>query len=325
VIRVALAGLGDIGTQAHLPALLRSDRVEVAALVDPDPERLAAAARLVPDADAHADLAPVLADDTVPAVVLATPPWITTGLVADALRAGRYVLAEKPLGTSLAAVEALTALPHDRLQVGLTYRHDPALARLRDWISGGLLGAPLLIRAHIYDEPRADDGPYARRMRATLDHGSPVVHEGAHLFDWLAFLLGGGPDEVADAWALATEPGLGSPNLAGARLVWPDGTTAVTEFGWWTDALPRCAVGVLGSRGYAVLDGYTFDLELRTRDETRVAYFPGDRTTRSFDRQLDRFCDLVSGRTGRAVPGLAEGLAGLALSERIVATAGGRT
>ncbi|GAA3513506.1 Gfo/Idh/MocA family protein [Actinocatenispora rupis] len=323
MIRLALVGLGDIATQAHLPALLRSARVEVTALVDPVPERLAAAAHLVPGAARYDCLEPVLADPAIPAVVLATPPWITAGLVRDALAAGKYVLAEKPLGTSLAEVERLTEMAHDRLQVGLTYRHDPALDRLREWIAGGLLGSPLLIRAHIYDEPRADDGPYARRMLGTLDHGAPVVHEGAHLFDWLAYLLGGGPSEVADAWALATEPGLGAPNLGGARLVWPDGTTAVTEFGWWTDALPRCEVSVLGADGYAVLDGFTFDLELRTRDETRAARFPGDRTTRSFDRQLDRFADLVTGRTDRAVPGLAEGLAGLALSERIVAMAGG--
>ncbi|HEY3684665.1 MAG TPA: Gfo/Idh/MocA family oxidoreductase [Streptosporangiaceae bacterium] len=324
MIRVALAGLGDIAAQAHLPALLRSPRIEVAALADPDPDRRAAAARLAPGAAAYDGLAPVLADPSIPAVVLATPPWITTGLVRDALAAGKYVLAEKPLGTSLAEVRKLADLPHDRLQVGLTYRHDPALDRLRTWIADGLLGSPLLIRAQIYDEPRAADGPYARRMRATLDHGPPVVHEGAHLFDWLAFLLGGPPSGVADAWALATEPGLGSPNLGGARLTWPDGTTAVTEFGWWTDALPRCAVGVLGADGYAELDGLTFDLELRTRDETRAARFPGDRTTRSFDRQLDRFADLAAGRTDRAVPGLAEGLAGLELSERIVAMARGR-
>ncbi|GIL25046.1 Gfo/Idh/MocA family protein [Actinocatenispora comari] len=323
MIRLALAGLGDIATHAHLPALLRSERVEVAALVDPLPERLAAAARLVPEAATHASLTPVLADPSLVAVVVATPPWVTTGLVRDALAAGKYVLAEKPLGTSVAEVEQLTTAPHERLQVGLTYRHDPALERLRDWITGGLLGSPLLIRAHIYDEPRAADGRYARRMLGTLEHGAPVVHEGAHLFDWLAYLLGGGPSEVADAWALATEPGLGAPNLGGARLRWPDGTTALTEFGWWTDALPRCEVSVLGADGYAVLDGFTFDLQLRTRDETRVARFPGDRTTRSFDRQLDAFADLVTGRRDTAVPGLDEGLAGLALSERIVAMAGG--
>jgi predicted dehydrogenase len=40
LVRVALAGLGDIGTTAHLPALSADSRVEVCAVVDVDEQRL---------------------------------------------------------------------------------------------------------------------------------------------------------------------------------------------------------------------------------------------------------------------------------------------
>ncbi|MEQ7128317.1 Gfo/Idh/MocA family oxidoreductase [Actinopolymorpha sp. B11F2] len=321
-VRVALVGLGDIGLGAHLPALLRSERVALVGVVDPRPERRALAVEAAgSDVPAYADIDDLGSATAADAVVLATPPWVTTGLAATILRTGQYVLAEKPLATSVAATHALVELPPAdlaRLQVGLTYRHDPALARLRTWIRDGPLDGPLLIRAHIYDE-RLDptDPAHSHRIREALAHGSPVVHEGAHVFDWLAYLLDGSPERVADAWAVRTDATFASPNLTGARLAYPRGTTALVEFGWLTDGLPRCELSLLGQRAYAVLDGFTFRLRLTMATGVEVVDDPVDRTTRCFDRQVAAFVDLVKGRVDKAVPGLAEGFASLSLAEEV--------
>jgi myo-inositol 2-dehydrogenase/D-chiro-inositol 1-dehydrogenase len=137
------------------------------------------------------------------------------------------------------------------------------------------------------------------------------MHEGSHVFDWLAYLLDGATPTVADAWAV-------SQNLIGARLSYPGETTALCEFGWLTDQLPRCELSFLAQRGYAVLDGFTFRLTLHTNDGVEVFDQPADRTTRCFDRQLDRFAALVRGESQQAAPGLAEALAAVELSERVV-------
>jgi predicted dehydrogenase len=307
--RLALVGLGDIAVAAHLPALLRSPAVDLVAGVDPLEERR----RTIVDVPTYSRIEDL--PGPVDGYVLATPPWVTTELAAGLLRQGRFVLAEKPIATSVAAAAPLTALPQAesaRLQVGLTYRHDPALARLRDWIRQGPLDGPLLIRAHVYDE-RLDpaDPEHAERIRRTLEHGPPVMHEGSHVFDWLAYLLDGAPATVADAWALP-------PNLIGARLAYPGGTNVLCEFGWLTDQLPRCELSFLAQQGYAVLDGFTFRLTLHTNDGVEVFDQPTDRTTRCFDRQLERFVALVRGDSAEAVPGLAEALATLELSQRVV-------
>lgn len=324
-VPVALVGLGDIGLSAHLPAILGRSDVALAALVDPAPERRQQARNLLVASghDAvptHTEVAEVLADERIPALVLATPPWVTTDLAATALSAGRHVLAEKPIATSVAAAGPLRSLPagaRARLQVGLTYRHDPALEALRDALAAGRLGGPLLVRAHIYDERRDPADPaHAERIAAALRHGTPVMHEGSHVFDWLAVLLGG-PAEVRDAWALRTAPDAPAPNLTGARLAYPGGTVVLMEFGWWADRLPACELSILGDRGHAVLDCATFRLELSTADGTEVVDPPGERTARCFDRQLARFVELVSGRRAVPEPGLSDGLAALALSERV--------
>src|SRR5690606_2762448 len=172
------------------------------------------------------------------------------------------------------------------------------------------------VRAHIYDEALdpADPG-HAQRIRTTLRHGPPVVHEGAHVFDWLAVILGSAPAGVADAWAVRTDPGFAAPNLIGGRLAYADGTTALVEFGWLTAAQPRTELSLLGPDGYACLDGATFDIRLATAGRHEAVQFPGDRVERCFDRQLDRFVELVTGRRSTPEPGLAEGRSALALAE----------
>jgi len=321
---LALAGLGDIGLHAHLPALLRNPAVRIAGVVDPRAERLASLCGAFPT---YTDLAPVLDDPDVRGVVLATPPWVTTGLIGTVTASGRYVLAEKPVATTVAAAESLRALVPARrrlVQVGLTYRHDPAMRLLRQWIADGRLGGPLLVRAHIYDERRSTaDAAHSARIETTLAHGLPVVHEGAHVFDWLRYLLGGPPVGVEDAWSLSTRAGLPGANQCGARLIYPQGTVVLVEFGWLTDALPRCELSFLGDRGHVVLDGTTFAMRLHTAAGVERVEFEPDRTTRCFDKQLNRFVELVNGERVLPEPDLDDALAALELCERVAALASG--
>lgn len=325
MISAALVGLGAIGQNAHLPALLRSADVTVTAVADPVPDRHEQVRSQLPaGTPLLQDLDQVLELPDVDVVVLATPPWVTPDLAVRAARSGRAVLVEKPIATSSVAAgtyDALTTAERGRVQVGLTYRHDPALAHLRGLIADGALGTPLLVRAHIYDEARTDDQDHARLIEDTLQHGSPVIHEGAHVFDWLTYLLGGAP-EIADAWSMATRTGLGQDNVTGARLDYRDGTVALVEFGWLTARLPRCELTFLGDRGLATLEGQAFDLEVAIDGEAaQQITFPGDRGTRCFDLQVQRLVDLVSGRCPLADPGLDAGLAALKLSEEVAARA----
>jgi myo-inositol 2-dehydrogenase/D-chiro-inositol 1-dehydrogenase len=257
--------------------------------------------------------------------VLATPPWVTPELVVRCAQAGLFVLAEKPVATSIEAAGGYDELDEDqrrRVQIGLTYRHDPALEQLAAWIEDGTVGTPVLVRAHIYDEAfRPANTEHAARITATLAHGSPVVHEGAHVFDWLTHLLGGPPESLDDAWSAATRPGLPAANLTCARLSYPGGHLALVEFGWFTAALPRCELSVLGDRGLAVLDGFTFDLTLTTADGARTVRFPGDRTTRCFDRQVQRFVELYDGTRKAGEPSLDDGIAALRTAQHVAGRA----
>lgn len=324
-MRTAIVGLGDIGLGAHVPALRRHPDIELVLGVDQSAERREVlAAEGVPTA---AEFSAVLAAE-VDGVVLATPPWVTPALAIEAARVGLFVLAEKPVAVSVEAAagyDELTAEQRRRIQVGLTYRHDPAIQQLGAWIADGVLGGPVVARAHIYDEQlRPDDLEHTERITATLGHGSPVVHEGAHVFDWLSHLLGGQPSRVDDRWAVTTRPALPAANLIGACLTYPQGHVALVEFGWFTSALPRCELSILGDRGLAVLDLTTFELTLNTGGQDVSLTFSGDRTARCFDQQVQRFVDLIDGGLEAGEPSLDDGIHALRTAQLIAEAAGGQ-
>lgn len=321
-VRIALIGLGDIALRAHIPALLAEPGAALTALVDVDPKRRRAAAELVPDARLEADADAVLADPAIDAVVLATPAWVTAGLARDALAAGKYVLAEKPLAPTLAEQHEFRDVPGavERLQIGLTYRHHPAIDRLRELVSSGALGAPLYVQSSVSDE-RADPvgapDHYARRLR-TLEHGPPVVFDGIHRCDQLNLVLGSTPVDVT-GWAVTTSADYASPNVNGAALTYDDGTIVRLEVIWLLPVLPPGQFVVAGPRGRAVLDPPTFGLEVEVDGRREVVPPPGDKMACCFAIQTRRFVEACAAGTVPE-PGLEDAIAASALCDRVAAS-----
>jgi predicted dehydrogenase len=321
-LRIGLIGLGDIAVRAHVPAIQRNPRTSLVAAADLVAERLDLAP---PGVRVTTEPGSILADPDVDAVVIATPPSATVRLARDALEAGKWVLAEKPLGLSVAEAAAVRETPgaSDRLQIGLTYRHHAAVDRLRELIVSGALGRPLLIQAALCDEPAnpdVDPGGYARRLRS-LEWIPPVVSDGVHACDRITYLLGENPVDVS-GWGLRTDPAYAAANVNGGVLTYADGTVARLEVVWLTPVLPRSQFVVTGPRGLAILDPPTFALTVELADGTSERLAPaGDKTELCFALQLERFVD--SWLAGSPpVPGLEDAIASLALAERIARAAG---
>ena len=321
-LRIGLVGLGEIAVRAHVPALLAHPGVTLAALADVDEARLGEAP---PGVRATTDVESLLADPELDAVVIATPPNVTPTLVRTALETGKYVLAEKPLGLSVAETAAVreAAGAAERLQIGLTYRHHPAVERLRELIAAGMLGRPLLVQAAICDEPAEPErnpAAHARRLRS-LERVPPVVSDGVHACDRLNYVLGETPVDVT-GWSVRTDPAYATANVNGGVLTYGDGTVAVLEVVWLTPVLPQSRFVVTGPLGLATLDPPTFRLTVELADGTSETLEPpGDKTEVCFALQLERF--VAACRAGvPPVPGLTEAIASLELAERIAHAAG---
>src|SRR5690348_1294331 len=108
-LRAGLLGYGYWGPNLARNVAL-SPLSTLATIADLDGERLAAAAAAHPLARLTCDFRSVLADPSIDAVLIATPPATHFELVKEAIERGKHVLVTKPIATSSAAAEDLERL-----------------------------------------------------------------------------------------------------------------------------------------------------------------------------------------------------------------------
>ena len=220
MIRLAVLGAGRWG-----PNLLRTfvddPRSEVRWVCDPDPARRRAVAARYPGLRVDADPTGPLADRAVDAVVVATPTSTHHRVVRDCLRAGKHVLAEKPLATTADACRELgeLALSADRtLLVGHVFLYNPAVLWVADRIASGALGAIRYLTS-----VRANRGP----VRDDVSVGWDLASQDLAIFrHWL-----GSPPAWASAvggrWLRADRE-----DCVFATLGYPDGVLAHLRVSW---------------------------------------------------------------------------------------------
>lgn len=149
VIGVGIIGLSASGgwaAGAHVPALAAVDGYELVAASASSPESARAAADQHDVPHACADATELIHHDAVDLVVVAVKAPNHAELVEPALRAGKMVLCEWPLGAGRAETEALAdvaAARGVRTLVGLQARSAPAIRYLHDLIGDGYVGEVL--------------------------------------------------------------------------------------------------------------------------------------------------------------------------------------
>jgi predicted dehydrogenase len=146
-LRVAVAGLGYWGPNIarNFAALPGAELAWCCDASDANRERVAP---MFPHARFAADLAEVLADDTVDAVALATPVPTHAALARQVLEAGKHCFVEKPMAQSSADAESVVAAAEaaDRtLMVGHLLEYHPGVVKLKELIDSGELGRVLYI------------------------------------------------------------------------------------------------------------------------------------------------------------------------------------
>jgi phthalate 4,5-cis-dihydrodiol dehydrogenase len=189
-LRLGIVGMGTAARQL-LPAVDKRPEITVTAICDPLPAaREAVASRY--NARALASLDEMLSDDLVDAVYIATPTDLHAAQVIDACNAGKHVLCEKPMATTLHEAQAMIDAATRAgvvFQVGHSHSYDEPYRAMRELIATGELGRPRLLHNMYYS-----DWVYRPRRPEELDEnlgGGITFRQGAHQFDILR-LLGGG-------------------------------------------------------------------------------------------------------------------------------------
>ncbi|MGB9184338.1 MAG: Gfo/Idh/MocA family oxidoreductase [Solirubrobacteraceae bacterium] len=144
-MRVALIGLGYWGPN-YARVLSEVSDAELVAACDSSPQALEFISARYPGTHAARTPDEIFENDEIDAVIIATPTSTHHGLALAALEAGKHVLCEKPLATTVAECDELI-LASDRarriLAVGHTFIFNPAVRQLRDLIVNGEIGRVL--------------------------------------------------------------------------------------------------------------------------------------------------------------------------------------
>jgi predicted dehydrogenase len=139
---VAVVGYGYWGPNV-VRNIVECPGLELRALSEEDTVRAAAFAGRYPGIPSGVPFDTVLEDPLVEAVAVVTPPRTHYALVRAALEAGKNVLVEKPLATSVPEAEELVELAERRglvLMPGHTFLYSPAVNKVKQLIAAGDLG-----------------------------------------------------------------------------------------------------------------------------------------------------------------------------------------
>src|SRR4030042_71412 len=142
-----MVSLGQIGVGYWGPNLLRnlvsSKRGKRKTAVDLSKERREYVKSLYPNVRVTDDINEVLEDPEIKGIVIATPVRTHFELAVKALEAGKHILVEKPLATSVAEVEKLgrySSMNHLVVMVGPTFLYNAAVRYVKGLIDSGVIG-----------------------------------------------------------------------------------------------------------------------------------------------------------------------------------------
>ena len=319
-LRLGLLGTGIAAERLYLPAFKElGHRIELVACANRTRKKaeryakLAGIGRVVEDAEA------LFALPDVEAVLLSLPIEVLPEYVLAALRAGKAVLSEKPVGPSVPAARRLIARAKrfsPPWLVGENFAFMEHVARLESLVKAGKLGAIRIVDARQLTLMDAMNPYFHSAWRTNPKFiGGFVVDAGVHVACVMRRCFG--MPRVGPVKTASFEPGLGPLDALVATLEFASGA-----LGTWTSCFSAAGGGPLlrvhGSRGSAELSWN--ELVVRDRNGRSETFQP---KKSSFYREFEHFADVVTrGRKLRVTP--EEALEDLALLDALVGKNRGR-
>jgi predicted dehydrogenase len=249
--RIAVVGYGYWGSK-HVRVLSAIPGVDVT-VVESNQTRRDEAIKYFSNVRGVARLDQAL--DSIDAVVVATPPGSHFEVALEAISAGKHVLVEKPLTTSVAEAEMLVRAADNmgvQLMVGHTFEYNAAVHKLKEIIDSGELG-----RVRYIDTARLSLGLYQRDVNVIWDLAP-------HDLSIVSYLLNELPSAVS-VWG-QRHIGHHHVDVAHVRLEFPDVDTHAVIHTSWLDPCKVRRVTVAGERKMVVYNDMSDTERIRVYD-----------------------------------------------------------
>ncbi len=255
MIRIAVIGAGYWG-----PNLIRNftacPETTLVAVCDKDPARLARVLAAYPGVDAVDNSETLLARDDVDAVAIATPVGTHAPLALAALRAGKHVLVEKPLASSVRDAEEMvaTALEVGRvLMVDHTFIYSGPVRKIKEIVDSGDLG-----EIYYVDSVRINLGLFQHDVNVVWDLAP-------HDLSIMDYLIGRLPKSLSAFGTCHADSDSGIEDVAYLNLDFGDGLLASFHVNWLSPVKIRHFL-VGGSRKGLVYNDLAPDERIKVYD-----------------------------------------------------------
>lgn len=205
-LRIGMLGAGQISQAAHFEACRKAKNAELYAICDVAEDLLERVVAIHAPRRAYGDYDAMLADPDLDAVIVAVADQFHVPMALEALKAGKHILVEKPMGVSVEECEGLRDAAEASglvMQVGTEKRFDEGIAFARDFIREEM-GEMIALKAwycdstHRYAMTDALQPVIEASERARRPEGDPkadlkryyVLGHASHLLDTARFLGG---------------------------------------------------------------------------------------------------------------------------------------
>ena len=230
-LKMAMIGTGRIAQNKLLPALAKTDDAVLWSVLSRDTARAGEVAKTFgaqSPTPGYSDIDAMLADPDLDAVLIATPDKLHAEQAIAAARAGKHVLCEKPMATSIEEADAMVAACAEanvKLGVAFHNRWHAGLRGLHDAAQAGRFGDLRHVRVQWTFQ-----APDAGNWRAGTDVGRwwGLAGVGTHCLDQILWFMEPACGEVAEIKSLITRDFFKGPNdeTALISLKFANGATA---------------------------------------------------------------------------------------------------
>ncbi len=190
-VRVALVGAGNVA-RAHLAGLAEQPTIEVVGILDGDRARAEEKAGAYGIPRLYDSWEQLLGDTTVDCVGLLLPHDLHERFTIEALAAGKHVVCEKPLGTTIASCDRMLAAAerHGRRLFAVQNRiYSRAYEKVKEIVASGAIGEVLIAQTNGFEPP----GTIVGRQPWMTDHrggGGVLITQAVHAVYALRHLAG---------------------------------------------------------------------------------------------------------------------------------------
>lgn len=256
--KVGISGAGVIG-HIHANALAPLEEATLVAVAEPREEAGKAFAEehgcaWYPTLDA------MLEQADLDVVAVATPSGLHPEQVAQAARAGKHVITEKPMAiTDEGATMMIDACEQAGVQLAVIFqsRLSSDVVKVRRALEKGVFGRPVLANGAMYwyrgDDYYAANGGW--RGTWDLDGGGALMNQAIHTVDLLQWLMGGVESIKAHTATLVRD--IQTEDTAAATFRFANGALGtMTATTCYKDSAP-VRIEIIGTKGRVTLENIT--------------------------------------------------------------------